>query len=259
MKLSTNIALSFSGGVDSLCILFSLFDMGVKPHLYTYSVFGYPSRDLQYSKAIAKRFNLELTVCQIPSGISTLKKDVVDMLSFGVKGKVNIQCMHGNFYIAQAVKEAQILNGSGIDGLYGTYRTFVFDGSQKNKAIFDKKRVEYYNDPYADAIEYLRNSFAHKNITALFPYHNKEIFDYLLQFSWSQINKPKNKTIIIKEYSEYFNIKRLYRPRGSQQIEAGIRELHDTLLTSDWNTNNRKRVNELYEDIRSEKCLKKMN
>lgn len=243
------VALSFSGGTDSLCILFSCLDLDIRPTLYTYYVDGYPSEDLKIAKGIAEHYNLKLVKCKIPKDLETLKKDILHMMELSIQGKVNLQCCHGHLYVAKKVKEKQILNGSGIDGIYGTYKTFAFDGSRDSKWIFDDKRQKHIDNKNDDAMQYQSIIYGGHGVDVLFPYRDKLILDSLMQYGWAQINKPRNKHVITKCYNQ-FTWKGVYRPRGSQQIKAGTRDLHDMLISSNWNTKGRKRVIEIYKDVR---------
>ena len=56
-----DIALLFSGGLDSLSILLSCIDVGISPHLYTFRLEDYVSEDIKSSRKIKDIFNLEYT------------------------------------------------------------------------------------------------------------------------------------------------------------------------------------------------------
>ncbi len=245
------VAIAFSGGTDSSCLLFSLLELGFRPTLYTYVVTGYASNDLVRAQMVSKAFNLSLVISVIPDNIDSLVSDVRRIVSDGIRGKVNIQCMHGHYYVAQNVKERLIFNGSGIDGLYGAYRTFAYDGSHKDKVVFDRvRRRKHLDNPNDDAMEYQRDCYAKFDVNVIYPYRQGNIIDFLMGLSWPQINKPSMKWIAVRDYQlEFGGLKGYYRPRGSQQIEAGIRTLHNRLLRTPLNAMGRRRVDEIYKDI----------
>lgn len=240
----TNLALSYSGGTDSNCILFSCLEIGIKPILYTYTVKGYLSPDLQISKRVAEFFKLKLYICEIPKETDSIYNDVMRMFKDGISGKVNIQCMHGHYYVAPQVKEKIILNGSGIDGIYGVYKNMVL---VKKSYKWNILRQEHLNKPNDDAMIYQSELFKRYGIQVYYPYRQKNILDYLMSKSYDEINKPKNKIITIKDFQNYYDkITKIYNPRGSQQIRAGTRTLHDNLLGSKYNKWNCKSIIQFY-------------
>ena len=249
-----DIALSLSGGTDSLCLLWACLELGIKPHLYTYMLYGNESEDLKRAEMMASKYHLEFDVAVIPHGIEILKKDVKRIISDGVKGKVNIQCLHGHYYLAPMIKESLILNGSGIDGIYGAYKSMAITAS-KSGLDFQIQRNKYLGNPNADGMVYQRELYKRYNTKVVFPYRDYPIIKYLMSKTWKEMNRPKTKWIIVKEFMDYYNdAKGLFRPRGSQQIVCGTRDYHDLLLTTELNKGH-KRVDEIYKDIeRSIKC-----
>lgn len=245
------IALSFSGGTDSTCLLFSLLDAGKSPVLYTYVVDGLPSEDLRHAEIAARAFDLPLRIATIPADLNSLITDVRQIVASGVVKKVHVQCIHGHHYVAPLVDEPLMVNGSGIDGLYGAYRTFVFDGSKKDKRIFDKARQKHLNNENDDAMLDQISCYGNCDTQVIYPYRQSNIVDLLMKLSWVEINRPRLKWITVKHYqSEYARLGAGYfRPRGSQQIIAGTRALHDLLLRSPLNKMGRKRVGWIYKDI----------
>jgi hypothetical protein len=219
--------------------------------LYTYRVAGEESGDLKRSRLMSEHFGLPLTIATIPTGVDSIISDVTTMLREGVRGKVCIQCMHGHYYVAPLVEEPVIVNGSGVDALYGAYRTFAFDGSRKDKAAFDRARQAHLDAPNDDAMLDQAKCYAARGAhpEVVYPYRAQPVVDYLMGLSWVEINKPRLKWVTVRDYPEYDWFPRYYRARGSQQIVAGTRALHDKLLRSPVNTRGRKRVDEIYKDM----------
>ena len=243
---TTDIAVSFSGGLDSQCILYSLLELGKKPNLYIYYVKDYPSPDLKRSRKIAKILDLKLVETIIPNDFETLVKDVITLIKMGITGKVDIQCNHGQMYLAKAVKEKTLFSGSGADTLYGVFKSVII-ASSKDPILFNSLRIKMLSKPNFQKI-HEENIFRKHGITLKYPFHEPKMEDYLLSYSWAEINKPRNKYIIVKDYPEIQKYK-TYNPRGSQQITAGTRALHNQLIGSKLNRLKRKRVQEIYKDI----------
>lgn len=241
----TDVALSFSGGTDSLGLLFACLDLDIKPKLYIYTVKGFPSKDLETAVWVATKYDLQLKVVEIPDDVDTLIKDVKIMLCEGIRGKVNIQCMHGHYYVAPQVRESMILNGSGIDGIYGVYREYLLNKQARNdKTVFDILRNKHLSNPNDDAMIYQKILYQKYGVQVLYPYRHSLFVDYLMTKTWDEINRPRMKNIFVQEYQEQFD--GFYRQRGSQQIIAGTRELHDKLLGTKYNTGKYKTVTPIY-------------
>ena len=242
------VALLFSGGTDSLSLFYSCIDLGIKTNLYTYCLEGFESEDLKVAKKIEEKYGINLTVCYIENNIEKLIEDVFHLLGMRISGKVNIQCMHGHMYVAPKIKEQYCLNGSGIDGIYGTYKEYFMGESKTNKEVFDQLRIKHLNNPNDDAMQYQYDLYKSFGIETLYPYRQPNVIDYLMKLSWSEINKPKFKNICVQDFPEIIN-DGLYRQRGSQQIISGTREFHDKLLNTKYNTKNYKRVGSVYKQM----------
>lgn len=250
------VALSFSGGTDSTCLLLSLLELGYSPKLYTYSLDGFESQDVYCAKFISSHFELPLEICVIPSDIESVLSDVQMMLRDGIRGKVAIQCMHGHYYVAPRVKEGVIVSGSGIDGIYGVYKTFLRDNSQNDLERFNKRRRKHLANPNDDAMQYQFVLYSKYGIKMVFPYRQDNILNFLMTLAWREINEPVWKWITVKDYWETFEkLPNYFRQRGSQQIVAGTRELHNKLLELPINKYHRKDVSELYKDLALESGL----
>jgi asparagine synthetase B (glutamine-hydrolysing) len=234
------VGLSFSGGTDSTCLLFSLLELGYQPTLYTYTVAGNESEDLQRAR-------------RIPNALEDVVVDVRKMLRDGIRGKVGIQCMHGHYYVAPLVEQRWIVNGSGIDGIYGVYKTYYQKKALADPVKFNAMRAAHLADPNDDAMLYQTVLYGQFGIKVIYPYRQKNILDTLMDLTWQEMNQPVLKWITLQDYrAEFEALQGYYRPRGSQQIVAGTRELHARLLESPFNRNRRKQINDLYADLLAE-------
>lgn len=242
------VALSLSGGTDSLCLLFTLLELKVRPTCYTYRVGDILTEDLKRAMYITAHYNLPLFVASIPDDLTQLLADVRVLVQRGYRGKVGIQCMHGHMYLAKQVQERVIYNGSGVDGLYGSYKQFALDGSARDKVLFDRHRRKHLDNPNDDAMEYQTKEYGLHGVKVAFPYRDSAVVRWLMERSYIDLMKPRYKWATVGEYPEFQQHKGLYRPRGSQQIVAGTRALHEKLLTSTMNRGHA-RVQEVYKDV----------
>lgn len=242
------VALSLSGGTDSLCLLFTMLEVGILPVCYNYVVDGFPSGDSARAKVVCQANGLILKTALIPNDLDAVIADVRTLIASGIRGKVGIQCMHGHMKLAPAVTERIIVNGSGVDGLYGSYKQFAFDGSHTSKAIFDAHRAKHLQDPNDDAMVYQTECYGRHGAQVVYPYRTQPVVDWLMARSYAELMKPRYKAATVAEFPEFREYKHLYRPRGSQQIEAGTRALHERLLSHSINRGH-SRVQEVYKDM----------
>lgn len=138
IKDKNSVAILFSGGLDSLSILLSCLDIGVKPTLYTFYLETYESSDIKSARRIADLFGLSLTEVPIKQEISTLISDVEYIVNrFHTYKKSAVQCIHPFIYTKRYIKEKYVLSGLCADDLYGT---------SKHMSIISKDYKQFQNE-----------------------------------------------------------------------------------------------------------------
>ena len=254
---NNKVALLFSGGMDSLSLLLSCLDVGIKPHLYTFKLCDYDSEDYKFSIKISKIFDLKLTVINISNDIDLLLKDVEYIIKkFKVKKKTQIQCIHPFVYVIEHITEKYVLTGLCADELYGTPRKMQELG-RKDLNEFNKKRLEVHSDLKSSSYIYIKQLFEEKNIKLIAPYkENNELVEYMMNKTFKELHSPKQKNVMYENYKNELNTYKLYRRNSNLQCNSKIRELHDKLLNTFLNVDNNKSVvaiyNRLYKKIWSE-------
>lgn len=247
------VALLFSGGVDSLTCLFSLFEIGVQPTLYTFYLENKFNNDLEYSKKVAEFYNLKHVIIEIPYDVEKLMKDVQYIVeTLPVDRKTNVQCVHPFLYVIPHIEEDLVVTGLCADDLYGSSKGVSIRGS-KDKGAFDAIRERCRSNLNASAYLPFKTLFKDVyNKHLIVPYRDERVYEYFMGLSWSEINKPKQKQVAIESYKSYFDKQNIYRRNSSLQVESGIREYHDELVKTSLNKNNRRRVDEIYKDLMRE-------
>jgi len=245
---SKDVALLFSGGTDSLSMLFTLLDMGIKPTLYTFRLSEHESNDSKVSKFIADKLDLKLKLIIIPYNFKQLQKDVKYLITeFKSARKTVVQVTYPFLYIFPQVKEKFVVTGLSADSNYGTPKSMAikfrddFDG-------FKKFKKKIFENPYTDGY-YTINELAKKyNLKLIVPYRNEAIINYLMDYSWRSLNFPRQKWFIVKAWQKEFNNLKVYRKNDNLQVGSKIRERMDKLLNSKLN-HNYERVDEIYKRI----------
>ena len=247
-------ALALSGGTDSITVLFSMLDCGIKPHCYTFYMDGIISQDLKSSRKLSKDFNLELTEVPIASDPDSIYEDIKAVIPHCEKiKKTIIQCMIPWKYVYHAMSEKTIITGIGGDDLFGTQR--------KVQVAYHKMGdygVAKWRKCYSDDLDFSAGNIAQygkvygkENIDF---YNTPMIFDYINQFSLGAINKPFMKAASVMAFDDYYKKGAYYRDQTehSYQINSRLRDLHDMLLESKYNLGGHKAIIGLYNDIAKE-------
>lgn len=242
--------LAFSGGTDSTCILLAALDVHLPVELFTYHLQGMISQDLKKATTIAASLDIPHTLCPIPTDSASLQADIRRLVALGVRGQVRTQCCHGHLYVASAMAARGItgsLNGSGIDGVYGVYKSQCF-GTDAERDVL---RREQADDPTVDAIPEQRRIYGRQGISVVLPYRYPAYLSTVLAHSWRELNRPRTKGKVVAEFPEIAEM-RSYRPRGSQQLVCGIPEFHARLLDLPINQWHCQSLRALYSRLSSE-------
>lgn len=243
------IGLLFSGGMDSLCILLSCLDVGIKPHLYTFKLAHYDSEDYLTSKRISEIFDLELTTVVIDdTDVGKLRKDVEYIIKrFNTKRKIRIQCIYPFLYVVPQVKEKIILTGLTGDTLQGTSNRKMFVAGRHNHEEFQRMRWEELSDLEDGSFAQVNELFKEKGIELVDYYRfSKGLIEYMMPMNFLELNRPKEKMIMYTAFKDEIDKYKLYRRGSSYQCNSRIREWHDKLLETDLNVNNNVSVVAIY-------------
>lgn len=244
------VALLFSGGMDSLSLLISCLDVGIKPHLYTFKLNYVESEDVLCARKIKDIFNLNYTEIKIDDSIEQLVDDVYHIIKkFKVKKKTQIQCIQPFLHILPNIKESVVLSGLCADDIYGTSRKMQELG-RKDEDEFFKKRLEKHNNIESSSYKFIKEICEDYNKQFIAPYKDNEILvRYILNCGFKKLHSPKQKNIMYEAYKEEIDSYKLYRRNSNLQVNSGIRGWHDTLLNTGLNSKNYKSVVGIYNTI----------
>ena len=245
---SKDVGLLFSGGMDSLSLLLSCLDIGIRPNLYTFRLKSYYSEDYLKSVHISRIFNLNLNVTIIDDeDIERLIKDIKYIIKeFKVKKKTQIQCIHPFLHMVNNVSNENILSGLCADDLYGSSRKMQELG-RLNQNEFDNKRRDLFLNPESSSFKYIKYIFESNNIKFIAPYKdNINLFNYFINKSFKELHSPKQKMVMYESYKYELEKYDLYRRNSNLQCNSKLREFHDKLLNTKENTNHNKSVVAIY-------------
>ena len=242
-----SVAILFSGGLDSLSLLLSCLDVGIKPKLYTFYLEGYESSDIKSSRRISEIFNLKLIEIPIKENINALVYDIEYIIkTFRTYKKTAIQCIHPFLYIKPYIKEKYVLSGLCADDLYGTSKHMSIISKDIEK--FNSERIKKIGDESASGYKYIKSIYGDRIFIA--PYKEcKELIEYFLNLNYKEMNSPKQKNTTYVSYQGEIDRFKLYRRNENLQCASKIREYHDLLLKTELNIGNNKIVTPIYRNI----------
>lgn len=242
-----SVAILFSGGLDSLSLLLSCMDIGIKPVLYTFYLESYESNDIKSSRTIADAFNLDLVEVPIKENIESLIKDVDYIVrTFKTYKKTAVQCIYPFLYVQPLIKEKCVISGLCADDLYGSSKHMSILSKDIEK--FNQERIKKVNDETSSGYKYIKSVFSDKLFVA--PYKEcDELIKYFLNLTYKDMNSPKQKNTTYIVYKAEIDKYNLYRKNENLQCASKIREFHDSLLETELNYNNSKIVTPLYRNI----------
>lgn len=248
-------ALMFSGGVDSATILAAMLDCQRKPDLYTFIVGDKDSKDSLVAKAMAKEFDLKITIVKIPEDITSLINDIKQVILITKRSsKTHIQCSHPWLYLSEAAAKdghTSALIGMSADGLYGTNRkgeiTYKVEGELAFREFRNKKHEDYFASD--SSVFRVSKSFG---VSLWDLYAQYTIGDFMLKLSYEEMHTPKQKSLSVDAFPEFWSRGNWYRTNQPLQIVSGLRELHDKIVDTEFNKRESKTVVGVYNDIAAE-------
>lgn len=244
-----DVALLFSGGMDSLSILLSCLDVGIKPNLYVFRLNNYVSEDSIYSKKISQIYNLNLYEIVLDVNKINLISDIEKIVKlFNVKKKTQIQCIQPFLYVIPKIKENYILTGLCADDLYGTPRSMAKHA--KNIEYFKEIRINAFNNEESSSYKFIKQLSEMNNKRLIAPYKESiDIYNYMISKNYKELHSPKQKYIMYSDYEDELTKNNIYRRNSNLQCNSKIREWHDELLKSEINSEGFKSVVGIYNKI----------
>ena len=239
------VAIAFSGGIDSLSILYTCLDLKKEITLYSFTLDNHVSTDFSSARRFADFYKIEFVPIFLPTQINTLKDTLKIMKSLGAKKKTDFVCSYPMYYIYRNMKEKVLINGLGADG--------HFCISKKGMIHFKDKIEEFRNYLFSNP-NYAQKEINIKmaklfNKQTIIPYLDKRMINEFSGTTWDQLNKPKQKQATLSNYKDYFTKVRVRKHTNLQLGDSKIETNLEQLLKSDWNINNYKSVVGIFNDL----------
>lgn len=243
---NADVGVLFSGGLDSISVLLTALELGYVPTLYTFYLEGYVSKDLETSRRVAQHYNLPLVEVEIKKDVDVMVEQVKSIIKrFSLNKKTQIQVVHPMSNVVPCIKEQYILTGLEADTLYGNSRNMrklVNDVDE-----FYNVRLRAIQDPKNASYQFIKQLVEEEGKELIAPYkESQSIIDYFLNLPVNEIRYGKQKRQTYEAFRDEIDELKLYRRSSNMQVNSGIREFHDELLTSQYNTVQAKSVIAIY-------------
>ena len=224
--LPDRVAIAMSGGIDSTALLLSALEVGKVPVVLSFTFDGFYSTDFLAAKKIADYFDVDFAPVYLPTDQAEIL-DGIRLLTqtYKLKKKARIECAFPFLYLAKEVQALGIktlATGLCADGHFGLSKKAMIHHRYPQEK-FDAFRCDYFSNPDAGGRKGITAVCKDASIEIVNPYYDTRVFKLFIGRPWDDLNKPRQKEAIRREYPELdrFNI-----PRHSnlQLGDSGIAE-----------------------------------
>jgi len=227
-----HVGLLLSGGTDSMCVMWSLLDLGVAVHAYTFHLEGNESKDCEAARRAASLYGVELTEVVIPHQTPVeLAADVAPLVKrMGSARKTHVECTWPFTWMAPAIEERQVFTGMSADDLWGSAAYMIIRFS-KDRGVFEAHRREIMADETTGGWSFVRDEFTRAGKSLMAPFRGHDVMEWFFQRDYSELNKPKQKNPAHDGFADYYSqAKGVYRRQSNLQVGSGIREYMARML-----------------------------
>ena len=254
------VAVLLSGGIDSISVALAAHDVGKKVNAYSFQLGNQTSYDFIKAAEISYKMNWKFTPIIIPT--DNLENDWIKLVHLGCRKKTHFECVFPFLYVYPKIREKYILTGWGADGYFGVSKKAMMRYSnfkkKRNYVKYCKKhnqkrynwnefRLHYLNGDCAGLKEHTKVAIAYDKVHVT-PYLDEDVKTLLMSMSYEQLNKPKQKQIVRKDFTKLKNFG-IIKQHQNLHLASGVDKLFETLLDNPTiNFKGRKRMMDISRD-----------
>ena len=243
------VAVLLSGGVDSLSVALATHDVGKQIEAYSFYLKGNKSYDFKTAEKFSKEMVWNFNSIEVPT--ENIVTDWHRLVDLGCVKKTHFECVFPFLYVYPEITEKYVLSGWGADAYHGVSKKATMrhrPESTYEPETFDDFRDRYLLPENCAGLRWHNYVVEKHNKIHITPYLDSKVKKYFYQFTWEELNRPKQKIKIRNAFTKiekYGNIK----PHTNLHLGAGIDKLFETLLNNKKiNIKGRKRVMDLCRD-----------
>lgn len=232
MAREKRVGLLLSGGTDSMCVMWTLLELGIAVHAYTFHLEGNESKDCHAARRAAAIYGVELTDVVIPYQTPVeLAGDVAPLVKrMGSARKTHVECTWPFIWMAPAVEERQVFTGMSADDLWGSAAYMIIRYS-KTRELFSEHRRGIMADETTGGWSFVRDEFTRAGKNLMAPFRGHDVMEWFFQRSYEELNRPKQKNPALEGFSDYYKqADGIYRRQSNLQVGSGIREYMARML-----------------------------
>ena len=248
----SEVAVLLSGGVDSLSVALSAHDLGKKVIAHSFYLKGNMSYDFKTAEKFSSKMGWTFIPTEVPA--ENIVADWYRLVDLRCVKKTHFECVFPFLYVYPQIKEKYVLTGWGADAYHGVSKKATMrhrPESTYSPETFDEFRDKYLLPENCAGLRWHNYVVEKHDKIHIVPYLDSKVKDYFYQFTWEELNRPKQKIKIRKSFTELEKFGTI-KPHTNLHLGAGINVLFETLLNnSEINFNGRKRVMDMCRDWQS--------
>lgn len=225
-----------SAGIDSHGVLFSCLEAGISPVLTSFTLDDRESRDFKAARHAAEFFGLNFRPIILSTDLDKLKRNILAMAKYGVKGKTSFECLWPMFTAFKQIDEQVVFSGYGADAFFALSKRGTMH-YKDNVSAYALEAFEKYRQP-SSQLNQLKEYAASLGIEYSPPWISEVMQSQASDnnYTWQEMNKPKQKNPVREQYSEYLEGCMIFNHTNYQLGDSGISELFQKLLLDKaWN------------------------
>ena len=221
-----DIAVGGSGGMDSSSLVLSALDAGKAVTVVSFTLNDRHSADFKAARRLADQFGLEFLPVLLPTDVDVINSQVRWIVeSFRTSRKTTVECLFPFVTAFPAIAAA------GLDRLLVGHCAGVHFGLSKKAMIhyshtpdlFRQYRREQMARPDQSQQVSLPTMGRAFGVEVSMPYATSDVFDLWIGLTWEEMNKPRQKEVVRREFPELAPLK-VTQHRNFQVGDSGIAE-----------------------------------
>jgi asparagine synthetase B (glutamine-hydrolysing) len=216
------VALLFSGGTDSLTVLWTLLDLGAQVTCYTFRLRDVESTDAKVSALACRHWGVPQVVVTEGADVAADTQSVIRVIKSA--RKTHVEVMYAYWHLLREVKESQVWSGLQADTLYGSNKKSAIAHGKTGPEQFAEFRRNLLRDPGQEGLAQAQAVASYYGKELCAPYATEAVREWFMRWRWADLNKPKQKMPAILGFNDRFHELPIYRIDDNLQCGSGIRE-----------------------------------